>query len=60
MFNDFPDMLTPKDCMLALGVGRNTIYQLINSGELKAIRVGNKLWRISRKSLNNYAKNTKK
>lgn len=56
MFKDYPEILTPKDCMQALGVGKNTIYHLLNTGELKATRAGSKIWRIPRKNLNEYIK----
>jgi excisionase family DNA binding protein len=56
MFKDYPDMLTPREAMIALGIGKNTMYRLLNTGEIKATRVGGKIWRISRKSLSDYAK----
>jgi excisionase family DNA binding protein len=51
-------MLTPKEAMEALGIGKNTMYRLLNTGEIKATRVGGKIWRISRKALSDYAKNS--
>lgn len=56
MFKDYPDMLSPKEAMEALGIGKNMIYHLLHTGEIKATRVGRKIWRISRKSLSDYAK----
>lgn len=50
-------MLNPRECMEALGIGKNTMYRLLNTGEIKATRVGGKMWRISRKALSEYAKN---
>ena len=57
MFKNYPDMLSPRECMEALGIGKNTMYRLLNTGEIKATRVGGKMWRISRKALSEYAKN---
>lgn len=46
----FPTLLTPLEVMDILGVGKNTVYRLLNSGELPAIRIG-RSWRISEDSL---------
>lgn len=56
MFKTYPEIMTPKECMEALGIGKNTMYRLLKSGELPATRVGGKIWRISRKNLSEYAK----
>jgi excisionase family DNA binding protein len=56
MFKDYPEILTPKEAMTALGVGKNTMYRLLNTGEIRATRVGGKIWRISRKALTDYVK----
>jgi excisionase family DNA binding protein len=56
MFKEYPEMLTPKEAMEALGGCKNTMYRLLNTGKIKATRVGGKIWRISRKSLSDYAK----
>ena len=45
------EYLTPKEVMNLLYIGRNTFYKLVNSGELKAFRIG-KLWRVRREDLN--------
>ena len=37
--------LTPREVMDLLYIGKNTLYQLLNSGQLKGFRIG-KLWRI--------------
>lgn len=38
-------LLTPLDVMEILGIGKNTVYGLLNSGKLTASRVG-RSWRI--------------
>lgn len=44
------EFLMPQDVMEQLGIGRNTFYRLVNSGELPAFRIG-KLWRVRRSEL---------
>lgn len=36
-----------------LSVGKNTLYALLNSGEIQAFRIG-KVWKIPRKSVTAY------
>lgn len=45
--------LTPKEVMQELCIGRNTFYRLVNSGALKAFRIG-KLWRVRRDDLDTF------
>lgn len=56
MFKEYPDIMTAKEAMEALGIGKNLMYRLLNEGEIKAVRAGGKVWRISRKALSDYAK----
>ena len=35
-----PAILTPLDVMDILGVGKNTVYNLLASGQLKGFRIG--------------------
>lgn len=53
MFNNEYDILTPEEVMDYLNIGRNSLYTLLNSGEIKAFRVGRN-WKIPRKSLDKY------
>jgi len=53
MFNDFGDILTIDELMECLQIGRNTAYRLINSGEIKSVRVGRK-HRIPREQITEY------
>ena len=48
-----PIVLTPAEAMDILGVGKNTIYRLLNSGELRGVRVG-RSWRITGDALEEY------
>ena len=45
-----PIVLTPAETMDVLGVGKNTMYRLLNSGQLPAVRIG-RSWRIDAKNL---------
>lgn len=48
------EYLTPREVMDLLYIGKNTLYQLLNSGELKGFRVGRQ-WRVCRSSLQAFA-----
>ncbi len=50
---EFPSILTPLEVMDLLGVGKNTIYRLLNSGELRGFRIG-RGWRITEESLREF------
>ena len=59
MFQNDYDVLTAYEAMDYLGIGENTIYKLLKSGELGAFRIG-KTWKIPRKELDNYIDNSVK
>jgi excisionase family DNA binding protein len=44
----------PHEVAKYLGIGRNTVYRLIASGELEAVRVGGRLWRVPVTGLDRY------
>lgn len=48
---ELPTILTPAEVMDILGIGKNTVYRLLNSGQLPAVRIG-RMWRIQLTSLN--------
>lgn len=48
------EYLTPREVMELLYIGKNTLYKLLNSGELKGFRVGRQ-WRITKGALQEYA-----
>ena len=52
MTDDY-EILTPEDVMDYLYIGRNAVYKLLNSGELKAFRVGRNL-KIPKKAFDEY------
>lgn len=48
-----PIVFTPAEAMDILGVGKNTMYRLLNSGDLHGVRVG-RSWRIAIGALEDY------
>ena len=48
-----PVVLTAAEAMDVLGVGKNTMYRLLKSGELPAVRIG-RVWRIQMEELSRY------
>ena len=48
--SDLPMTLRVEDLMPLLGIGRNTAYQLIRSGQIRSVRIGRQI-RIPREAL---------
>ena len=48
--NDLPMILRGEDLMPLLGIGRNTAYELIRSGQIRSVRIGRQI-RIPREAL---------
>ncbi len=42
MLNDYPDVLTVKDVMVILRMGKNTVYRLLKNGDIRCRQIGNK------------------
>ncbi len=53
IFIGYKDVLSPDDVKEILGIGRNAVYKLLASGEIKSIMVGGK-YRIPKIYLWNY------
>ena len=53
MFNNDYDVLSAYEAMDYLGIGENTLYRLLNSGEIGAFRIG-RIWKVPRKELDKY------
>lgn len=51
--DDFQEILTVDDVMQMLYIGRNTVYNLLNSGKLKGFRIG-RTWKIPKDCLTDY------
>lgn len=54
MLEEYGDVLTVADLQEILSIGRNSAYELIRTGTIKAFRVNKKNWRISRESVLDY------
>lgn len=53
MFQDYPDIMTVEEAAEALRVGYNAMYELLNSGKVKAYKNG-RVWRIPKESVKEY------
>lgn len=49
-FEELPLLLKVGDLIPVLGIGRNTAYELVRTGQIPSIRIGHQL-RISKQSL---------
>lgn len=52
-FEELPLTLRVEDLMLILGIGRNTAYELVRSGQIRSVKVGRQL-RIPKQCLIDY------
>ena len=43
MFNEYPDVMNVEQLAKALGIGRNSAYELIRSREIGSKRIGRKI-----------------
>lgn len=43
--DQLPPVLCPQEVMDILGVGKNTVYRMLDSGQLRGFRIGNR-WKI--------------
>ena len=59
MFPNYPDIVTVKQLQVMLGVSRHLAYDLINDGELQAIKIGNS-FKIPKASVINFVTEEKK
>lgn len=53
--NELSDLITVDELCEFLSIGKNSAYSLLNSGELKAFRIG-RIWKISRGAVSEYIK----
>ncbi|MGN0606225.1 MAG: helix-turn-helix domain-containing protein [Oscillospiraceae bacterium] len=49
----YNEIMTFEEVMTFLSIGKNTLYNLLKSGEINAFKIG-KVWKIPRKSLEEY------
>lgn len=56
MYNDeLSDLITVDELCEWLAIGKNAAYTLLNSGKIKAFRIG-RIWKISRAAVVEYIK----
>ena len=53
MFDYYDTLITPEEAAGLLGCGMNTIYKILKSGKLKAMRIG-RIWKIPRRAIQEY------
>lgn len=53
MLENFDDILTVEQLMDILYIGKNVAYKMLNSGAIKAFRIG-RVWKIPRSSIEDY------
>ena len=55
MYENIPEIMTLRECQQLLKVGKNTMLDLIHSGELSAFRIGNR-WKIPKEAVVEFIK----
>jgi len=53
VFESYDDILSVEAVCEILGIGRNNMYKLLGSGQLKAFKNG-RVWKISKKALEEF------
>lgn len=52
----YNEIMNAYEVSEALGISTNAVYELLNTGELKGFKVGRKIWKIPRESLEEYVR----
>lgn len=53
MLNDYEDIMTVSDISKILYIGKNRVYELLETGKLKGFRIG-RVWKIPKEALREY------
>lgn len=53
MLNKYPDVLTVKEAKEILRIGMNSMYYILQSGELKSIKIG-RIYKIKKENVIEY------
>ncbi len=57
MYEEFSsEVITVEELMELLYIGKNTAYKLLNSGEIRAFKIG-KVWKIPKEAVSEYILN---
>ncbi|MBQ2348380.1 MAG: helix-turn-helix domain-containing protein [Clostridia bacterium] len=55
MFNQYPDLLTVKEACEIMHMSRNTLYELLRDGQIKAFQI-HRIWKIPREAIEEYCR----
>ncbi|MFL0250129.1 helix-turn-helix domain-containing protein [Clostridium neuense] len=53
MFNEYSDLINVDELCEILSIGKNTAYEILNSGEINAFKTG-RIWKIPKLSIEKY------
>lgn len=53
MFNEYDDLLNVEEFCDVLGIGKNAAYDILNTGDIRAFKVG-RIWKIPKIAVENY------
>lgn len=53
MFKNIPEVMTFNECKDLLKVGKNTLLDLLHSGQIEAFKIGNR-WKIPKENILQY------
>ena len=53
MFKDYDDIITVDELCEILKIGKNGAYELLNSGQIKAVRIG-RIWKITKRAVEEF------
>lgn len=54
MLKNTPDVLTVKDLMKVLHIGKNTVFSLLKEGQIQGYRIRGNQWRIFKEDVIEY------
>ena len=55
MFNQYPDLLTVEQTCEKMNMSRNTLYELLRDGQIKAFQI-HRIWKIPREAIEEYCR----
>ena len=55
MFNQYPDLLTVEETCEIMHMSRNTLYELLRDGQIKAFQI-HRIWKIPREAIEEYCR----
>ena len=55
MYRNIPEIMTRKQCQEILKVGKNTMLELLHSGQIEGFKIGSR-WKIPKESVVEFLK----